>query len=390
MACRAAMRAAFPREMPLSGPVAYEILSAPSADGGPRVGRLTTPRGTVETPSFIPVGTKATVKGVMPEVLRAIGVELVLANTYHLALRPGADVVRDLGGIHAMMAWDGPILTDSGGYQVFSLASLRQVTDEGVTFRSPMDGAEMTLTPESAIAIENALGANIIMVLDVCPPYPCPRGEVREAVRRTLAWAERCRAAHVRGDQSLWCIVQGGVHRDLRTECAERLVAMGFPGYAIGGVSVGEGPELLREVLDWTVPLLPRDRPRYLMGVGEPRDVVAAVARGVDLMDCVLPTRNGRNGCAFTADGPVRLRNEAYRLDRRPIEEDCDCPACRDFSRGTIRHLFASGEMLGPILLSAHNLRFYVRLFARLRRAIRKGNFDAEAQGLLDRYYRSD
>ena len=369
---------------------AYEVVSAPRADCGPRVGRLTTPHGVVDTPAFIPVGTRATVKGVLPETLRQVGVQMVLANTYHLALRPGADVVRDLGGLHAMMAWDGPILTDSGGFQVFSLAALRKVTDEGVTFRNHIDGAEMTLTPESAIAIENDLGADVIMALDVCPPFPAPRSEVEEAVRLTLGWAERSRAAHRRRDQALWCIVQGGVHRDLREACAAKLVAMDFPGYAIGGVSVGEGHDRLREVVGCTVPLLPWTRPRYLMGVGEPRDVVASARAGVDLFDCVLPTRNGRNGCAFTADGMIRLRNEAYRTDLRPIEEDCDCPTCEHFSRGTLRHLVMSQELLAPILLSVHNLRFYTRLFERLRAAIRDGRFDAEAQGLLDRYYQND
>ena len=370
--------------------VIWQNLTPAGGDSAARVGRLTTPHGTVETPAFIPVGTKATVKGVRPETLREIGVEIVLANTYHLAVRPGADVVRDLGGLHAMMGWDGPILTDSGGFQVFSLAGLRKVTDDGVRFRNHFDGAEMTLTPESAMAVENALGADIIMALDVCPPYPCQRGEVEEAVRLTLAWAERCLAANGRRDQSLWCIVQGGVERDLREFCAAKLVAMSFPGYAIGGVSVGEGHDHLREVLGWTAPLLPADKVRYLMGVGELRDVIAAIGAGVDIFDCVLPTRNGRNGLAFTLDGPMRLRNEVHRTDRRPIEEDCDCPACRRFSRGTLRHLFAAEEMLGPILLSIHNLRFYTRVFGRLRQAIREGRFYAEAQGLLDRYYQND
>jgi len=365
-------------------------MAAPSGEGGPRRGRLTTPHGRVETPAFIPVGTKATVKGVRPETLRELGVQIVLANTFHLALRPGPEVVRNLGGLHAMMAWDGPILTDSGGYQVFSLADWRRVTDEGVVFRSPIDGTQIRLTPEAAVAIQNALGADVIMALDVCPPYPSPREEVAEAVRRTLAWAERCRDAHRQPGQALWGIVQGGVERDLRAECAERLVAMDFPGYAVGGVSVGEGHERLVEALDWTLPLLPPDRPRYVMGVGEVRDVVAAVARGADLFDCVLPTRNGRNACAFTFDGPLRLRNERFLRDKRPVEEGCDCPACRRFSRGTLRHLFAAGEMLGPILVSIHNLRFYTRLFGRLREAVGAGRFDAEAQALLDRYYQND
>ncbi len=363
---------------------------ARSASGAARAGCLTTPHGDIQTPAFIPVGTKATVKGVRPETLRELGVELVLANTYHLALRPGADTVRELGGLHAMMGWDGPILTDSGGFQVFSLAGLRRVTDDGITFRNHIDGAEMTLSPESAMAAENDLGADIIMALDVCPPYPAPRSDVEEAVRRTLLWAERCRAAHKRSDQALWPIVQGGVERDLRQLCAERLVAMDFPAYAIGGVSVGEGHEHLKEVVGWTAPLLPVDRPRYLMGVGELRDIVVSVAAGVDLFDCVLPTRNGRNGCAYTAAGMIRLKNEVYKTDLRPIEEDCDCPTCRRFSRGTLRHLAMADEMLAPILLSIHNLRFYTRIFEGLRRAIRDGQFAAYVQGLLDRYYQND
>lgn len=366
---------------------AWAVEGAPAGDDGPRVGRLTTPHGTVETPAFIPVGTKATVKGILPNALRDVGAQIVLANTYHLALRPGADVVAKLGGLHAVMAWDGPILTDSGGYQVFSLADLRHVTDDGVTFRSHIDGDEITLTPESAMAIQNQLGADVAMALDECPPYPCARREAEGAAERTVRWAERCRAAHKRRDQALWAIVQGGVEEDLRRTCTERLVAMDFPGYAIGGVSVGEGHERLCEVLEWTAPLLPADRSRYLMGVGEVRDVVAAVGVGMDLFDCVLPTRNGRNGNAFTFEGPMRLRNERFKTDCRPVEADCDCPACRSFSRGTIRHLLQAGEMLGPILLSIHNLRFYTRLMARLRDSVGAGRFEAEARALLDRYY---
>ena len=371
---------------------AWEIIAAPRGPAGPRTGRLSTPHGDVETPAFIPVGTKGAVKGVGSPLLREVGVRMVLANAYHLALRPGAEVVRALGGLHAMMAWDGPILTDSGGFQVFSLAGRLRLglTDDGVTFRSPVDGSPWTLTPESAVAIQNALGADIIMALDECPPYPSPRGALEEAVDRTLGWAARCRAAHRRADQALWAIVQGGVEEDLRRRAAEALVAMDFPGYAVGGVSVGEGHQRLVEVVGWTAPLLPPDRPRYLMGVGEPRDVVAAVRLGMDLFDCVLPTRNGRNGVAFTFAGPLRLRNERFRTDRAPVEAGCDCPTCRDHGRGTLRHLMQAGEMLGPILLSLHNLRFYTRLFERLRGAIRAGRFDREAQGLLDMYYASD
>jgi len=367
----------------------WETLAG-NAEAGPRAGRLTTPHGAIETPAFIPVGTRATVKGVLPGALRALGAQIVLANTYHLMLRPGTDVVRDLGGLHGVMAWDGPILTDSGGYQVFSLTDRRTVTDAGLTFRSHIDGDEVSLTPESAVAAQNALGADIIMALDICPPYPCPREEVQEAVRLTVAWAERCRAAHTRPDQALWGIVQGGVQEDLRRSCAAALVAMDFPGYAIGGVSVGEGHEHLCRVVEWTAPRLPASKPRYLMGVGEPRDVVAAVARGVDLFDCVLPTRNGRNASAYTADGLIRLRNKRFKTDRGPIEAECECPACRGFSRGAIRHFFQTGEMLGPILVSMHNLRFFARLFGRLREAIHEGRFRALAQPLLDRYYQTD
>ncbi len=357
---------------------------------GPRAGLLRTPHGEVRTPAFIPVATRGVVKGVRPETLRALGVQMVLANTYHLMLRPGAETVRALGGLHALSGWDGPMLTDSGGYQVFSLAERRQVDEEGVRFRSHIDGAEVRLAPETAVAVQNALGADIIMALDVCPPYPCPREEVERAVRLTLDWAARCRSAHRRRDQALWGIVQGGVEEDLRRRSAEALVAMDFPGYAVGGVSVGEGHENLRRVLEWTVPLLPASKPRYLMGVGEVRDVVAAVERGIDLFDCVLPTRNGRNAFAFTFDGPLRLRNRRFRTDRRPIEQGCDCPACRRFSRGALRHFFQAEEMLGPILVSIHNLRFYTRLFAALRTAVVEGRFTACAQALLDRYYGSD
>ena len=373
--------------MTATGVFSWQSIVAPG--NGPRAGVLATPHGMVETPAFIPVGTKATVKGILPATLREVGVQIVLANTYHLALRPGAETIRQLGGLHTVMGWDGPILTDSGGFQIFSLAAIRRVTDEGVLFRSHIDGNEMMLTPESAVAVQNDLGADIIMALDVCPPYPCSRAEVEEAVRLTLAWAPRALAAHKREDQALWPIVQGGVERDLRQRCAAQLVAMNFPGYAIGGVSVGEGHEHLKAVVGWTAPLLPADRPRYLMGVGEPRDVIASVAAGIDLFDCVLPTRNGRNTCAFTFDGVIRLRNEVHRTDRRPIEEDCDCPACRDFSRGVLRHLFAADEMLGPILVSTHNIRFFTRFFGRLRQAILADRFDAEVQGLLDRYYRN-
>ncbi len=338
----------------------------------------------------MPVGTRGSVKGLAPSVLRAAGVQMVLANTYHLQLRPGAEAVAELGGLHRFMGWNGPILTDSGGYQVFSLGELLEIDDGGVSFRSHIDGAKLRLDPASATRIQELLGADIIMAFDQCPPYPCPREEVERAVTRTVDWARQCtehwRASRQwhpaetsrqwhppnadRPDQALFGIVQGGVHDDLRRQCAEALIEMDFPGYAVGGLSVGEPHDEMVRVLEGLDPLLPADRPRYLMGVGMPHDLAACVARGIDLFDCVLPTRNGRNAYAFTPEGPLRLRNERYRLDERPIEEGCPCGACRSFGRGYLRHLFTAEEMLGPILVSEHNVHFYQRLMRRIRELI--------------------
>ena len=339
------------------------------------MGLLETRHGSVETPAFMPVGTQATVKGLTPDQLGATGTRMLLANTYHLALRPGEEVVESLGGLHAFMGWDGPILTDSGGFQVFSLSERNRVTDEGVRFRSHLDGRLLELTPERATAIQQALGADVAMCLDHCPALPALPEEIADAVRRTIAWAARCKAAHGRADQALFGIVQGGPHADLRAHCAEALVALDFDGYAVGGVSVGEGPELVRQALAVTTHLLPRDRPRYLMGVGRPQDILDAVATGIDLFDCVMPTRNGRNATCFTDKGYVKLRNAAHRVDPRPIEEGCDCMACRRFSRSYLRHLFMAKEMLGPILASIHNLTFLHRLTSRIRAAIAAGRF---------------
>ena len=342
-----------------------------------RAGLFTTPHGPFRTPAFMPVGTRGAVRGVLPGDLRALGCEVLLANTYHLALRPGTDVVRDLGGLHALMGWDGPILTDSGGYQVFSLARLRRVTDDGVEFQSHIDGAALRMPPEACMAMQANLGADLVMALDECPAADAPRAEVERATERTLLWVARCAAAHRDRDlQALFPIVQGGAFDDLRAEAARRLVAdVPSPGYAIGGVSVGESHDLMMRAVDASVGHLPEDRPRYLMGVGEPRDVLGAVRRGLDMFDCVLPTRNGRNASAFTFGGTVRLRNRRHASDRAPIEPGCDCPACRDFSRGAIRHFFQVGEMLGPILVSLHNLRFFVRFFEAMREAIAAGGF---------------
>lgn len=339
-----------------------------------RRGRFTTPHGVVDTPAFMPVGTAGTVKGVTPTQLRETGAQMVLGNTYHLQLRPGAEAVAKLGGLHRFMGWDGPILTDSGGYQVFSLAEINRVTDEGVVFRSHIDGATLRLDPRTATAIQNQLGADVIMAFDQCPPLPGTMETMRAAVDRTIRWAAVCKEVHDRRDQALFGIVQGGLDPRLRAECAAALNEIGFDGYAIGGLSVGESHQEMAGILPAITQCLPTDRPRYLMGVGMPRDILVAVLAGVDLFDCVLPTRNGRNSQAFTRGGMLRLRNECHRLDTGPLEEACDCETCQNFSRGYIRHLFNAGEMLGPTLTSIHNLRFYQRFMARIRELIESGD----------------
>ncbi len=351
---------------------AFEVTGC-DAESRARVGRVVTAHGAFDTPAFMPVGTAGSIKGVLPEQVAGTGTQIVLANTYHLQLRPTAEVVQRLGGLHRFMGWGGPILTDSGGYQVFSLAKINSIDDDGVEFRSHIDGAKLRLDPEIAIDIQNRLGADIIMPLDECPPLPCKPAVAAKAVERTVRWAKRCRVAHRRADQQLFGIVQGGLDHDLRRECAERLIEIGFDGYAIGGLSVGESHEEMVEVLERLCPILPDDRPRYLMGVGMPRDLYAAVRLGVDMFDCVLPTRNGRNAYAFTASGAVRMRNEAHRLSDEPLEAGCDCATCARYSRGYVRHLFMSGEMLGPILTSIHNLRFFQRLMGRMRDLIPRG-----------------
>jgi len=361
-------------ETPRRRPVTFEVVVRDPGSAA-RLGRMDTPHGPVETPAFMPVGTQATVKGLTPDLVRATGAKMVLANAYHLALRPGEGVVKALGGLHKFMAWNGPILTDSGGFQVFSMADRATLTESGVVFRSHLDGSKLDLTPERAVQIQQDLGADVAMCLDHCPALPAAKGVVADAVARTVRWAARCKAAHGRPDQALFGIVQGGDHDDLRAECAEALVGLGFDGYAVGGVSVGEGREQVRRALEVSTHRLPADRPRYLMGVGRPQDILDAVATGIDLFDCVLPTRNGRNANCLTDRGPVRLRNAAHRLDPGPIEEGCDCPACARFSRGYLRHLFIAGEMLGPILASLHNVAYLQRLTRRVREAIGAGRF---------------
>ncbi|MFN9717221.1 MAG: tRNA guanosine(34) transglycosylase Tgt [Planctomycetota bacterium] len=337
-----------------------------------RAGRWDTPHGTLDTPGFMPVGTLATVKGLLPAQLRDAGAQMVLANTYHLALRPGSEIVRDLGGLHRFMDWDGPILTDSGGFQVFSLATMRKLDDDKVVFRSHIDGTALELTPERCVRIQEDLGADCIMCLDECPPAGETVDKIRVAVDRTTRWAQRCRDAQRRDDQALFGIVQGGVHAGMRERSAMGLVPIDFPGYAVGGLSVGESPAMMYQTLDSTVPFLPPNKPRYLMGVGRPEDIVEAVCRGIDMFDCVMPTRNGRNAMAFTSAGPVRLRNAVHQRDDKPLDPECCCTACTRYSRAYLRHLFIAGEMLGPILLSLHNITFYQSLVRSLRAAIRQ------------------
>lgn len=323
----------------------------------------------------MPVGTRASVKGLTPDQLHAAGVTMLLGNTYHLTLRPGDERIARLGGLHRFMGWDGPILTDSGGFQVFSLSDLRQIGDEEVRFRSHIDGQWVVLSPERAIAIQENLGADIIMCLDECPPADAPVAEIEAAVARTTRWARRCQAAKTRTDQALFGIVQGGIDAGLRARSAKDLVELDFPGYAIGGLSVGEEPRQMLETLEVTTPLLPLERPRYLMGVGRPVDLVEAVARGIDMFDCVMPTRNGRNATAFTWNGVVKLRNASHADDPGPLDPTCDCPTCRGFGRAYLRHLFLVEEMLGPVLVSLHNLAFYCRLMREMRASLAEGTF---------------
>jgi len=353
-----------------------------ATDGAARAGTLTTPHGSVATPLFMPVATAATVKGIDIGRVRETGAGMVLSNAYHLHLRPGEAIVEQAGGLAAFMGWDGPTLTDSGGYQVFSLARQVKVTEEGAFFRSHLDGRPVEFTPENSVRIQERIGADVAMQMDHVVALPNDRAVVADAMRRSLRWAARCREAHTRPSQALFGIVQGGLEPDLREESAAGLVALGFPGYAIGGLSVGEGPAAMDAALRATVPHLPADRPRYLMGVGQPRDIVESVAAGVDMFDCVLPTRCGRNSLVYTFAGQLRLRNAVHATDDRPLEAGCPCVACRH-GRGYLRHLFLAGEMLGPVLASIHNLTFYQRLVARLRAAIVAGHFARTRQELL-------
>jgi queuine tRNA-ribosyltransferase len=347
-----------------------------ATDGATRRGRLRFPRGTVETPAFMPVGTYGSVKGILPEQIRALGAEIILGNTFHLYLRPGLDVIADHGGLHGFARWSGPILTDSGGFQVFSLAHKRKITEAGVTFAAPTDGSKVFLGPEESMRIQKVLDADIVMIFDECTPYPATEEVARKSMELSLRWAERSKKAHEGNDAALFGIVQGGVHHGLRTRSADGLKQIGFDGYAVGGLAVGEPEHERNAMLEHTCPQLPEDRPRYLMGVGRPEDIVEAVARGVDMFDCVMPTRNARNGHYFTGFGTVRIRNSRYERDLRPIEEGCGCYACSNgFTRSYLRHLDRCNEMLAPMLGTLHNLWYYQRLMAGIRTAIEVGRF---------------
>ncbi len=347
----------------------FELIKE-SRESGARAGIFHTPHGDIETPVYMPVGTQATVKTMTPEELRDCGVQILLSNTYHLYLRPGHELVREAGGLHRFMHWDGPILTDSGGFQVFSLGELRKIREEGVEFRSHIDGSTHFFTPERVMEIESALGADIIMALDECNPYPASREYVEASTERTYRWLLRCRAAQKRGDQALFGIIQGGMYRDLREKSARDITSVDLPGYGIGGLSVGEPPETMYAMLEYTLPLMPRRKPRYLMGVGAPQNLIEGVLRGVDMFDCVLATRVARNGTVFTRKGKLVVRNAEYARDFRPLEEGCSCYACRNYSRAYIRHLIKAGEVLGIRLTTIHNLHFLTQLMRELRQAI--------------------
>lgn len=342
-------------------------------DGLARRGCLTFPRGTVQTPAFMPVGTYGTVKGMLPRDIREIGAEIILGNTFHLMLRPGTDVVKAHGDLHDFTQWQGPILTDSGGFQVFSLGEMRKITEEGVTFRSPVDGSPVELSPEIAMQVQRDLGSDIVMIFDECTPYPATERQARESMELSLRWAQRSKDAHAGNPAALFGIVQGGMYEGLRDVSLAGLTEIGFDGYAIGGLSVGEPKEDMIRILDHLPPKMPADKPRYLMGVGRPEDIVEAVRRGVDMFDCVMPTRNARNGYLFTAAGIVKIRNARHRHDPAPLDPRCDCYTCQNFSRSYLHHLDKCGEMLGAQLNTIHNLRFYQNLMAGLRGAIEAG-----------------
>jgi queuine tRNA-ribosyltransferase len=358
-----------------------------ATDGIARRGELTLQHGTVQTPAFMPVGTYGTVKGMFPSDITNIGAEIILGNTFHLWLRPTTEIVKPFGGLHEFISWDKPILTDSGGFQVFSLGALRKISEEGVKFQSPIDGSKVFLTPELSMQIQRDLNSDIVMIFDECTPYPATEKEARDSMELSLRWAARCKVAHEGNPNALFGIVQGGMYENLRDVSLAGLTDIGFDGYAIGGLSVGEPKDEMLKILDHVPTKLPADKPRYLMGVGKPEDIVEAVRRGVDMFDCVMPTRNARNGHYFVTDGVVRIRNSQYKIDQLPIDPHCDCYACLNFSRAYLHHLDKCGEMLGAMLGTLHNLRYYQRLMAGLRAAIENGTL---SDFVADFYSRRD
>ena len=354
-------------------------------DGDARCGMFQTARGAVDTPVFMPVGTQATVKAMSPEVLLTLGAQVILSNTYHLHMRPGEELIKDLGGLHKFMAWDRPILTDSGGYQAFSLAKLVKINDEGLLFASHLDGSRHMLTPEKAIQIQEDLGSDIMMCLDECVAYPCSEHYVETSVKRTSLWAERCLAAR-QSENALFGIIQGGVYPEFRKRSASEITSLPFDGIAVGGLSVGEGHDIMMDVLDVTLPHIPFEKPRYLMGVGTPKDIVEAVSRGVDMFDCVLPTRNARNGMLFTKNGKITLKQARYKHNPSPPDENCSCYTCRNFSLAYLRHLYISREILGSVLNTIHNLHFYLELMSDIRHSIREKCFDSLRKQMKEMY----
>jgi len=367
--------------------IKYELIKECSQTGA-RLGRLHTPHGIIDTPIFMPVGTQATVKAMTPEELKEMEAQIILSNTYHLYLRPGHDLVKEAGGLHKFMNWDFPILTDSGGFQVFSLGDLRKITEEGVTFQSHLDGSKHFLSPEKVMEIENALGADIIMAFDECAPYPAEHDYVKKSLERTTRWAVRCKAAHTNTEnQALFGIVQGGMYKDLREQSAAELVALDFPGYSIGGLSVGEPKDLMYEVLDYTTPLLPKDKPRYLMGVGSPDALIEGVIRGIDMFDCVLPTRIARNGTAMTSEGKVVIKNAKYTRDFTPLDPNCACYCCKNYTRAYLRHLYKADEILSSRLMSTHNLHFLIHLMKQIRQAIMDDRLMDFRNEFFEKYY---
>ena len=369
----------------MSSPVTFELLHT-CKQSGARLGVLHTPHGDIPTPIYMPVGTQATVKAMTPREMEEINAKIILSNTYHLHLRPGEDIVREAGGLHQFMDWHHPILTDSGGFQVFSMAGLRKITEEGAAFRSHLDGSKRFISPEKSMEIQEALGSDIAMAFDVCSPYPCDHKTAQEAMHRTHRWAERCKKHHTRSDQALFGIVQGAFYEDLRIESAKALADMDFPGYGIGGLSVGEPKPVMYEMLEKIEPYMPKNKPRYLMGVGTPDCFLEGILRGVDMFDCVLATRIARNGTCFTRQGRLVVRNAAYARDFEPLEEGCDCYACRHFSRAYIRHLLKAEEITGARLASIHNLRFLIRMMEEIRQAIAEDRFLDYRREFYERY----